>query len=55
MIYAFRGAGFPVEFTFPWNGVLYATLVGLLSGALASIVPARQAAKLEIVEALHYE
>jgi putative ABC transport system permease protein len=55
MIYAFRGAGFPVEFTFPWNGVVYATLVGLLSGALASIVPARQAAKLEIVEALHYE
>jgi ABC-type antimicrobial peptide transport system permease subunit len=29
--------------------------VGLLCGALAAIIPARQAAKLEIVQALRYE
>jgi len=29
--------------------------VGLLFGVLAAIIPARQAAKLEIVQALRYE
>jgi putative ABC transport system permease protein len=30
-------------------------VIGLLFGALAAIIPARQAARLEIVQALRYE
>jgi putative ABC transport system permease protein len=55
LIGGFRVLGLPVSFIFPWTGLLYATLVGLVSGALASIIPARQAARLEIIQALHYE
>jgi len=55
LIGGFRVLGLPVSFIFPWTGLLYATLVGLVSGALASIIPACQAARLEIIQALHYE
>jgi len=36
-------------------GIAAAIVIGLAFGALAAIIPARQAARLEIVEALHYE
>ncbi len=52
---AFRMVGMPVNYVFPWNGLLYAAGVGLLCGALAAIIPARQAARLQIVQALRYE
>jgi putative ABC transport system permease protein len=52
---AIRAAGFPMVFTFPWTGVLVAVSAGLIFGALAAIIPARQAARLEIVQALRYE
>ncbi len=52
---AFRVAGMPVSYFFPWNGLLYAAVVGLLCGGLAAIIPARQAARLQIVQALRYE
>lgn len=55
LVSAFRMAGFPVDFFFPWVGLIYATLVGVLFGALAAIIPARQASRLEIVSALQYE
>jgi putative ABC transport system permease protein len=35
--------------------VLLALAVGVLFGVLAAVVPARQAARLEVVQALRYE
>lgn len=48
-------AGFPMEWTFPATGVLIAVAAGILFGALAAVIPARQAARLEIIQALRYE
>jgi putative ABC transport system permease protein len=47
--------GFPIVYTFPASGVLAAIAIGLLFGALAAIIPARQAAGMNVVEALRYE
>jgi putative ABC transport system permease protein len=49
------GTLFPIDYYFPLNGILAAVGFGLLFGALAAVIPARQAAKLDIIEALHYE
>jgi putative ABC transport system permease protein len=49
------GGFFPMGYAFPVAGIAAAIVIGLLFGALAAIIPARQAARLEIVEALHYE
>ncbi|HLF36797.1 MAG TPA: FtsX-like permease family protein [Anaerolineales bacterium] len=48
-------AGYPVRASFPWMGAVLAVAIGLLFGALAAVIPARQAAKLDIVAALRYE
>ncbi len=50
-----RASGFPMLFAFPLAGVLLASAAGILLGVLAALIPARQAARLDIVEALHYE
>lgn len=47
--------GFPLEYIFPAQGVIAAVAVGLLFGALAAIIPARQAARMDVVTALRYE
>ncbi|OGO15662.1 MAG: hypothetical protein A2Y93_06680 [Chloroflexi bacterium RBG_13_68_17] len=52
---ALSAAGFPMEYAFPAVGAIVAIAAGILFGALAAIIPARQAAKLEIVQALRYE
>jgi putative ABC transport system permease protein len=52
---AIRAAGFPMMFSFPVSGTLVAIAAGLIFGALAAVIPARQAARLEIVQALRYE
>jgi putative ABC transport system permease protein len=49
------GTFFPMGYTFPLAGIVAAVVIGLLFGALAAIIPARQAARLEIVEALRSE
>ena len=46
---------FPMGYFFPLSGIVAAIVIGLLFGALAAIIPARQAARLEIVQALRYE
>jgi putative ABC transport system permease protein len=46
---------FPLGYTFPTAGIAAAIVIGLGFGALAAIIPARQAARLEIVQALRYE
>jgi putative ABC transport system permease protein len=46
---------FPMEYMFPLGGIIGGIAIGLVFGALAAIIPARQAAKLQVVEALRYE
>jgi putative ABC transport system permease protein len=52
---AFAALGFPMDYSFSADGLILATAAGLLFGAFAAIIPARQAARLEIVRALRYE
>jgi putative ABC transport system permease protein len=52
---ALRAAGFPLEYAFPASGVLVALVAGILFGVFAAIIPARQAARLQVVQALRYE
>ncbi len=47
--------GFPIEYSFPYTGLIAAVAAGLLFGALAAIIPARQASGMVIVRALRYE
>jgi putative ABC transport system permease protein len=49
------GAVFPLGYAFPAIGILVAVVFGLLFGVLAAIIPARQAARLNIIRALQYE
>jgi putative ABC transport system permease protein len=46
---------FPMGYVFPISGIVAAIVIGLLFGVLAAIIPARQAARLEIIQALRYE
>ncbi len=49
------GTLFPMQYSFPFAGILAGIAIGLLFGALAAVIPARQAARLQVVEALRYE
>ena len=55
MLLGMSTAGYPVTYVFPAGGLLAATIVGLLLGVVAAVVPARQAARMNIVRALRYE
>jgi putative ABC transport system permease protein len=46
---------FPMTYSFPLGGILSGIAIGLIFGALAAIIPAGQAARLQVVEALRYE
>jgi len=46
---------FRMVYSFPLASVLAAIAAGLIFGVVAAIVPARQAARMEIVAALRYE
>lgn len=48
-------AGYPMDYIFPTTGVVLALVAGVLFGVLAAIIPARQASRLEVVQALRYE
>ena len=52
---AMQGLGYPMEYVFPLGTILAALLTGLLFGVLSSGLPARQAARMNVVEALRYE
>jgi len=45
------GTIFPLGYAFPTAGIIASIVIGLGFGALAAIVPARQAARLQIVQA----
>ena len=49
------GTMFPVTYAFPLGGIIGGIAIGLIFGALAAVIPARQAARLQVVEALRYE
>ncbi|MFZ5923150.1 MAG: ABC transporter permease [Chloroflexota bacterium] len=51
----FAALGFPMDYIFPAGSVVATIAVGLIFGALAAILPARQAARLNVVQALRYE
>lgn len=55
LIGAFAGAGFSISFQWPWVGLLVAILIGLFFGGLAAILPARRAARMDVIAALRYE
>jgi len=55
MVGGMNAGGFVMPYYFPYAGILVAIAVGLLLGVVAAVLPARQAAKLDIVTALHYE
>jgi putative ABC transport system permease protein len=52
---ALEAFGYPMTYIFPTTGVVIALVAGILFGVLAAIIPARQASRLEIVQALRYE
>ncbi len=52
---ALGAAGYPVRATFPWMGAVLSVAIGMLFGGLAAVIPARQAARLDVVAALRYE
>jgi putative ABC transport system permease protein len=55
MILGMQVGGYPVTYVFPTAGLLAAIAIGLLLGVVAALVPARQAARMNIVHALRYE
>jgi putative ABC transport system permease protein len=55
LVQALNLSGFIVTYFFPLLGIVVAIAAGLLFGVLAATVPARQAAKMNIIEALRYE
>jgi putative ABC transport system permease protein len=54
-VQALGSAGFPLEYIFPVSGVVAAIVAGLIFGALAAVIPAQQAAKMDVIAALRYE
>ncbi len=48
-------SGFSMPYYFPYVGILVAVAIGLLLGVVAAVIPARRAARLDIVSALRYE
>ncbi len=52
---AFVAIGFPIDYLFPAEGVIIGAAVGMLFGALAALLPAKQAAGMNLVQALRYE
>jgi putative ABC transport system permease protein len=55
MVLGLSSGGFPIAYVFPVQGLLAGIVTGLGFGVLAALLPARQAAGIEIVDALHYE
>jgi putative ABC transport system permease protein len=55
MVLGLSVTGIPVVYVFPYAGLVAAIAAGLIFGVLAALIPARQAAGMEIVRALRYE
>jgi len=55
MVVGLSSGGYPITYVFPYQGLVAAIATGLLFGVLAALLPASQAAGMEIVQALRYE
>jgi len=55
MVQAMNNIGFKMPYFFPTGGIIAGVVVGFSFSLLAAIIPSRSAAKLDIVDALHYE
>ncbi len=55
LVVAMSAVGWQMPYAFPWTGLLATVVVGIVFGVLAAIGPARSAAKLDVVSALHQE
>lgn len=55
VISAVNAAGLSVDYVFPGVGIVLGIAAGLLFGVAAAVIPARQAAGLQVVSALRYE
>jgi putative ABC transport system permease protein len=55
LVYALNATMYVMPYYFPWGGIVVAVIAGYSFALLAAIIPARTAAKLDIVAALHYE
>lgn len=55
MVSAMSMTGFVITYNFPLAGILLTVTVGLSCGVLAAWLPARQAARVGLIEALQYE
>ncbi|HSK34069.1 MAG TPA: FtsX-like permease family protein [Propionicimonas sp.] len=55
LVAAIGSVGWQVPYEFPWSGLVATVVVGITFGVLAAIGPARSAARLDVVAALHQE
>lgn len=55
MVLGLSVTGFPVQYSFPTGAIIVATVAGIFFGIVAALLPASQAARMEIVNALRYE
>jgi putative ABC transport system permease protein len=55
LVYALNSTLYVMPYYFPWGGIVVAVVAGFSFALLAAIIPARTAARLDIVTALHYE
>lgn len=55
LVYALNATMYVMPYYFPWEGIAVAVVAGFGFALIAAILPARTAAKLDIVTALHYE
>ncbi len=55
LVAAMAAIGWQMPYAFPWDGLLVTVVVGLAFGLLAAVGPSRQAARLNVIEALRQE
>ena len=55
LVAAMSAIGWQMPYAFPWDGLLVTVVVGLVFGRLAALGPSRQAARLNVIEALRQE
>jgi putative ABC transport system permease protein len=55
LVGALNETGFKIPYYFPYGGLMLAIAVGLVFGVIAGLLPARRAARMDLLAALRYE